>query len=150
MLGFKAGPLDIMRRIGDAEVERIIARTQRKRPGLPQPRRPLGDYQNFYRHVLLDDVGDVKVITIRRPDALNAINDDVTDEILAAIRRFEGDDAVQGFILTGYGLFAFSAGAESAGFPACSVTPRRPLNTRGTAPGCSCTSIPCANQWSPP
>ena len=116
-LGFKAGPLDTMRRIGDAEVERIIARTQRKRPGLPQPRRPLGDYQNFYRHVLFDDVGDVKVITIRRPDALNAINDEVTDEILAAIRRFEDDETVHGFVLTGYGPRAFSAGADIGRFP---------------------------------
>jgi enoyl-CoA hydratase/3-hydroxyacyl-CoA dehydrogenase len=116
-LGFKAGPLDTMRRIGDAEVERIIARTQRKRPGLPQPRRPLGDYQNFYRHVLFDDVGGVKVITIRRPDALNAINDEVTDEILAAIRRFEDDETVHGFVLTGYGPRAFSAGADIGRFP---------------------------------
>ena len=111
------GPLDTMRRIGDTEVERIIARMQRERPGLPQPRGPLRDYQNFYRHVLFDDVGSVKVITIRRPDALNAINDEVTDEILAAIRRFEGDEAVHGFVLTGYGARAFSAGADIGRFP---------------------------------
>ena len=116
-LGFKAGPLDIMRRIGDAEVKRINARIRRERPGLPEPRRPLGDYQNFFRHVLLDDVNDVKLITIRRPDVLNALNDEVTDEILAAIRQFEGDDAVRGFVLTGYGLRAFSAGADIGRFP---------------------------------
>jgi len=116
-LGFKAGPLDIMRRIGDAEVKRINARIRRERPGLPEPRRPLGDYQNFFRHVLLDDVDDVKLITIRRPDVLNALNDEVTDEILAAIRQFEGDDAVRGFVLTGYGLRAFSAGADIGRFP---------------------------------
>ncbi len=116
-LGFKAGPLDIMRRIGDAEVARIVGRTMRERPGLPQPRRPLRDYQKFYRYVLFDDVGDVKLITIRRPDALNAINDDITDEILAAIHRFENDDAVSGFVLTGYGPRAFSAGADIGRFP---------------------------------
>ncbi len=116
-LGFKAGPLDVMRRIGDAEVERIVARTRRERPGLPLPCRPLAEYQEFHRHVLFDDVGGVKVITIRRPDALNAINDEITDEILAVIRRFEDDEAVRGFVLTGYGPRAFSAGADIGRFP---------------------------------
>ena len=117
-LGFKTGPLDIMRWLGNGEVERIIARSRRERPGLPQPRRPLSDYQNFFRYVLLDDVGDIKLITIRRPDTLNAINDDVTDEILTAIRQFEGDEAVRGIVLTGYGPRAFSAGADIGRFPA--------------------------------
>ena len=116
-LGFKSGPLDIMRRIGDGEVKHINARIRRERPGLPEPRRPLGDYQNFLRHVLLDDVDHVKLITIRRPDVLNALNDEVTDEILAAIRQFEGDEAVRGFVLTGYGPRAFSAGADIGRFP---------------------------------
>ena len=149
-LGFKAGPLDIMRRIGDAEVERIIARTQRERPGLPQPRRRLGDYQNFYRHVLLDDVAGVKVITIRRPDALNAINDEVTDEILAAIRHFEDDETVHGFVLTGYGPRAFSAGADIGRFPGVLGNAEAAAQTPAIAPGCWCTSTPCANRWSPP
>ena len=93
-LGFKAGPLSIMQRIGDGEVSRIVAHLQRERTGLPQPRQPLGDYQKFYRHVLLDDIGDVKLITIRRPDALNAVNDEVTEEVLSRHpplrRRHEG------------------------------------------------------------
>ena len=116
-LGFKAGPLSIMQRIGDGEVSRIVAHLQRERTGLPQPRQPLGDYQKFYRHVLLDDIGDVKLITIRRPDALNAVNDEVTEEVLAAIRRFEDDTKVLGFVLTGYGPRAFSAGGDIGRFP---------------------------------
>jgi enoyl-CoA hydratase / 3-hydroxyacyl-CoA dehydrogenase len=116
-LGFKSGPLDIMRRIGDAEVGRIVARTRHERYGLPEPRRPLADYQNFFRHVQVDDVSDVKVITLRRPEALNALSDEVTDEILALIRRLESDDAIRGFVLTGYGPRAFSAGADIGRFP---------------------------------
>ncbi len=116
-LGFKSGPLDLMRQIGNTEVERIVARMERERPGLPTPRRPLDDYQNFARHVLVDDIAGVKVITIRRPEALNAISDEVNDEILGAIRRFEDDPAVHGFVITGYGPRAFSAGAEIGRFP---------------------------------
>ena len=44
--------------------------------------------------MLVDDVGDVKVITIRRPEALNALHDELTDEILDVIRRFEDDPGV--------------------------------------------------------
>jgi len=116
-LGFKSGPLDIMRRIGAAEVGRIIARTRHERPGLPEPRRPLADYQNFFRHVQVDNAGDVKVITLRRPQALNALSEEVTDEILSLIRRLEREDAIRGFVLTGYGPRAFCAGADVDRFP---------------------------------
>lgn len=116
-LGFKAGPLDIMRTIGDGEVSRIVARLRHERPGLPVPRRPLPAYQDFARHLLVDDVQGVKVITIRRPEALNALHDQLTDEILAVIRRFEADEAVRGFVLVGYGPRAFSAGADIGRFP---------------------------------
>ena len=78
----------------------------------------LADYQNFFRYVQSDDVGDVKVVTLRRPEALNALSDEVTDEILALIRRWEGTDAVRGFVLTGYGPRAFCAGADIGRFPA--------------------------------
>ena len=72
-LGFKRGPLEIMKELGDVEVGRIVERSRHERPGLPQPRRPLADYQNFFRYVQSDDVGDVKVVTLRRPEALNAL-----------------------------------------------------------------------------
>jgi len=117
-LGFKHGPLDLMRRLGVAEVERIIARTRQERPGLPQPRRLLADYQDFCRHVQLDDADGVKIITLRRPQALNALSDEVTDEILAVIRQLENDNTVRGFVLTGYGPRAFCAGADIGRFPA--------------------------------
>jgi enoyl-CoA hydratase/3-hydroxyacyl-CoA dehydrogenase len=117
-LGFKHGPLDLMRRLGVAEVERIIARTRQERPGLPQPRRLLADYQDFCRHVQLDDADGLKIITLRRPQALNALSDEVTDEILAVIRQLENDNTVRGFVLTGYGPRAFCAGADIGRFPA--------------------------------
>ena len=67
--------------------------------------------------MLVDDIGDVKLITIRRPEALNALHDDLTDEILDVIQRFEGDKNVAGFVITGYGPRAFSAGADIGRFP---------------------------------
>jgi enoyl-CoA hydratase/3-hydroxyacyl-CoA dehydrogenase len=69
------------------------------------------------RHVLVDDVGDTKVITLRRPEALNALHDEMTDEILSVIRRCETDAAVAGCVIVGYGTKAFCAGGDIGRFP---------------------------------
>ncbi len=116
-LGFKRGPLELMRELGEAETAHILQRFVRERPGMPAPKRPLADYQRFERHVLVDDLDGVKVITLRRPEALNALHDEMTDEILAVICRHEHDDAVAGFVITGYGTRAFCAGADIGRFP---------------------------------
>lgn len=117
-LGFRKGPLELMRDLGDAETQRILDRLKAERPGMPMPKQPLAAYQDFWRHVLVDDIDHVKLITLRRPEAMNALHDELTDEILAVIRKHEGDDAVKGFILTGYGARAFCAGADIGRFPA--------------------------------
>jgi enoyl-CoA hydratase/3-hydroxyacyl-CoA dehydrogenase len=116
-LGFKSGPLELMHQLGAPEVSRIGKRLAEERPGLPLPKRALADYQNFHRSVLVDDVRGVKIITIRRPEALNALHDELTDEILGVIRQLENDAAVRGFVITGYGPRAFSAGADIGRFP---------------------------------
>jgi enoyl-CoA hydratase / 3-hydroxyacyl-CoA dehydrogenase len=116
-LGFKSGPLELMGQLGAAETSRIGKRLADERPGLPLPQQPLGDYQSFLRFVLVDDVRGVKIITIRRPEALNALHDELTDEILGVIRQFENDPGVLGFVITGYGPRAFSAGADIGRFP---------------------------------
>ena len=116
-LGFRQGPLDLMRSLGGEEVRRIMQRLAAERAGMPMPRRPLDEYQNFDRGVLVDDVDGVKVITLRRPEALNALHDGLNDEILSVIRRHESDPAVTGFVITGYGTRAFCAGADIGRFP---------------------------------
>jgi enoyl-CoA hydratase/3-hydroxyacyl-CoA dehydrogenase len=116
-LGFKGGPLELMRRLGDAETARLLQRFAAERPGMPLPRRALTAYQPPARHVLVDDIGNVKLITLRRPEALNALHDEMTDEILAVIRRHEDDPAVAGYVITGYGTKAFCAGGDIGRFP---------------------------------
>ncbi|MCX5799619.1 MAG: enoyl-CoA hydratase/isomerase family protein [Proteobacteria bacterium] len=69
------------------------------------------------RYVLVDEINGVKVITIRRPQALNAISDDVNDEIMGVLKTYKNDPKTKGFILTGYGTTAFSAGADIGKFP---------------------------------
>ena len=106
-----------MRELGEAEVNRIMQKFALERPGFPQPQQPFASYQDFNRFILIDDHQSVKIITIRRPQAMNALNDELTDEILGVLTQYENDDAVKGFIITGYGTAAFSAGADIGKFP---------------------------------
>ena len=115
-LGFKNGPLDLMRSLGEQTTGRALIRLREERPGMPMPERPFDAYQGFLRHILVDDLGDVKVITLRRPEAMNALHDEMNDEILSVIRRFENDPKVSGFVLTGYGTRAFCAGGDIGRF----------------------------------
>ena len=117
-LGFRKGPLQLMQELGEAETRRILDRFAAERPGMPMPQRPLAAYGDFWRHVLVDEIDGVKVITLRRPEAMNALHDGLTDEVLAVIRRYENDPGVDGFVITGYGTRAFCAGADIGRFPA--------------------------------
>ena len=116
-LGFRKGPFDIMHDLGEAEVGRIMERFEKERPGFPRAKKPLSDYQDFKRFLLVDEIYGVKVITLRRPQAMNAISDEINDEILSVLKEHTDDPSVKGFVITGYGTTAFSAGADIGKFP---------------------------------
>ncbi|TET92699.1 MAG: 3-hydroxyacyl-CoA dehydrogenase/enoyl-CoA hydratase family protein [Desulfobacteraceae bacterium] len=116
-LGFRKGPLDVMRDCGEAEVERIMQKFQEERPGFPQAKKPLSTYQDFKRYILVDEIDGVKIITIRRPQAMNALSDEINNEILTVLKENIDDPSIKGFIITGYGNNAFSAGADIGKFP---------------------------------
>jgi len=52
------------------------------------------------------------IITINRPDKLNALNDAVFTELAELVTRAEQDGSIRGLILTGSGPKAFAAGAD--------------------------------------
>ena len=62
--------------------------------------------------VLVESRGHVRIITINRPQARNAINREVTDLIGRALHDADGDDDVRAIVLTGAGTAAFCAGAD--------------------------------------
>jgi enoyl-CoA hydratase/3-hydroxyacyl-CoA dehydrogenase len=86
---FKKGPLKLMSELGEEEVSRILKRLDEERPGMPLPNQSIPRYQDFLQYLLIDDVDGIKVITIRRPEALNALDDQLNDEILAVIKQYE-------------------------------------------------------------
>ncbi len=64
-----------------------------------------------YNTILVDTEGDVGVITLNRPDAMNALNQELMDELTAAIDAFEEDAAIGCLVITG-STKAFAAGAD--------------------------------------
>jgi enoyl-CoA hydratase/carnithine racemase len=62
--------------------------------------------------VLLDIRDGMALITLNRPDRLNALNYDLIDRLMAALDQIEIDAAARVIILTGAGDRAFSAGAD--------------------------------------
>lgn len=61
--------------------------------------------------VLTEDRGAVRLLTLNRPDKLNAINGALTDALQAALAAADADDGVAAVVLTGAGR-SFSAGAD--------------------------------------
>ncbi len=51
-------------------------------------------------------------LTIDRPKCLNALNDQVYEELIAHLEQIEHDDGIRAVILTGAGDRAFAAGAD--------------------------------------
>lgn len=64
-----------------------------------------------YQHILIKQQGRVGIITLNRPEALNALNAALAAEVLAAARAFDTDPGIGAIILTGSER-AFAAGAD--------------------------------------
>ena len=67
-----------------------------------------------YQTLLFDVRDGVAFVTVNRPDKLNALNDQVVEELGLAAERIAADAAIRGAILTGAGPKAFVAGADIA------------------------------------
>ena len=62
---------------------------------------------------LLLEINDgIALVTLNRPDKLNALNFALIDRLMAALDAIETDDGVRAVILTGASERAFSAGAD--------------------------------------
>jgi 2-(1,2-epoxy-1,2-dihydrophenyl)acetyl-CoA isomerase len=65
-----------------------------------------------YQFILAEQVGNVAVVTLNRPDKLNALSFGLARELDEALSHYENEEAVKAVILTGAGERAFSAGAD--------------------------------------
>ena len=65
-----------------------------------------------YDHILVDKEDGVAIITLNRPEVLNAMNRKLGSELHEAVLEMNADDEVGCIVLTGSGQRAFSAGGD--------------------------------------
>jgi len=87
-----------------------------------------------YKFITFEASDDgIALVTVNRPEKLNALNAAVMGELDDAFRRVETDPAVRGLILTGAGDKAFVAGADIGELPIGHALAAREMSLRGLA-----------------
>jgi len=88
-----------------------------------------------YEYLLTERLDGAALITLNRPDKLNALSYGLMRELDDELTRLEDDDGVKAVVLTGAGDKAFSAGAdihEMAGLSAGELGERQAFRNRAT------------------
>jgi len=80
--------------------------------------------------LLVEDRGAVRILTLNRPDKLNALNHALTQALHDALHAADGDAQVGAVVLTGAGR-AFCAGADVAEFKALTAEEPQAVAARG-------------------
>src|SRR6185312_6701542 len=83
----------------------------RNHPGDPGQLQDKGNSMSDYTTILVKQDGRVGTITLNRPEALNALNQELAAEVLEAAQAFDRDPGIGAIILTGSER-AFAAGAD--------------------------------------
>jgi len=65
-----------------------------------------------YATVLVEKRKAVTLVTLNRPEALNALNSEVLEELIAVFAAYDADASQRCLVLTGSGDKAFAAGAD--------------------------------------
>jgi len=65
-----------------------------------------------FKNTLYEKSEGIATITINRPEALNALNEETINEILARLEDAKNDEGIRVIVVTGAGDRAFSAGAD--------------------------------------
>ena len=65
-----------------------------------------------YEHILVESQDGVGIVTLNRPEKLNALNRKLSGELHDAVKKMEVDDTIGCIVITGAGDKAFSAGGD--------------------------------------
>lgn len=66
------------------------------------------------KYIQLEPQGDIAILRINRPEALNAMNVDVISELSKMLDILAADDSIKAVVITGAGERSFCAGADIA------------------------------------
>ncbi len=62
--------------------------------------------------VFREDKGEIAIVKVRRPRVLNALNEDVIEQLGEIFAEIQNDPKIKGAVLTGFGTRAFISGAD--------------------------------------
>ncbi len=65
-----------------------------------------------YRYILVERNENIGIVTLNRPESLNALNMTLVGELAQALYEFDQDESVRCMVITGAGEKAFAAGAD--------------------------------------
>src|SRR5262245_60972680 len=65
-----------------------------------------------YETLLVEQVGGVGILTLNRPESLNALNHQLSEELHDAVTTMSADPAIGCIVIRGAGDGAFSAGGD--------------------------------------
>ena len=116
-------PFGLMNSVGVDKALELVEEFAKKYPDMPVARslkaQAVSGRPWEISDVLLDKKGDVAVMTVRRPKALNALSSKVFSELIRHCEVIRNDPSITAVVITGFGNKAFVAGAdikEMAGF----------------------------------
>ena len=87
-----------------------------------------------YQNIILEhaEAGQISVLTVNRPKALNALNAATLDELAHAIARVAEDAGARALLVTGAGDKAFVAGADISAMRPMSTLEAHAFSEKGT------------------
>ncbi len=115
-------PFSMMNEMGINKAHDIVEAWCAENPGFPMPAslvaaRDAGGWK--LSNVTRKTLGDVAVLTIKRPKVLNAVDATVLAELREKFAEAENDPAITGTVLTGFGVKAFVSGADINELASC-------------------------------
>lgn len=85
------------------------------------------------QHLLTDKTHHTLVIMLNRPDALNALNQGMIEELAAVVEDFKADPDMRGAVIIGAGDKAFAAGADITEFAQLEAGKAEAFSRKGQA-----------------
>jgi len=109
-------PFGLMNRIGIKKSLELVEAYAKENPGFKVDeilKKQAASGQPWKIPVVIrEDKGDIAIVKIRRPKVLNALNEDVFEQLRENFLDIQKDPKMKGAILTGFGTRAFVSGAD--------------------------------------
>jgi enoyl-CoA hydratase/3-hydroxyacyl-CoA dehydrogenase len=111
-----APPFAMMNRIGVKKALELVEAYAKENPGFKVAKVLVNQASSGKPWkiplVIREDKGEIAVVKIRRPRVLNALNEDVFEQLKENFLDIQKDPKIKGAILTGFGTRAFVSGAD--------------------------------------